>query len=247
MKDKNSNCKFSEKIKDDNISLYRADAYEMIEEFKKENIVFDHIITDPPYNISQKNNFHTMKSADRKGIDFGKRDKDFNLFSWIRPYCELLGKNGSIIIFCSFRYLSYIADELENCNMLVKDVIKWIKTNPMPRNINRRYVQDTEFAIWAVNKKAKWIFNKPEDISYLRAEFKTPTVLGKERTKHPTQKSLRLMEDIIKIHTNENDLIIDPFMGSGTTGIASKNLNRKFIGIELDPSYFEIAKDRFGL
>jgi len=140
--------------------------------------------------------------------------------------------------------MSYIIDTLEKNDLVVKDVIKWVKTNPMPRNINRRYVQDTEFAVWAVKKNARWIFNKPEDVSYLRPEFKTPTVSGRERTKHPTQKSLILMENLISIHTNENDLILDPFMGSGTTGVASINLNRRFIGVELDAESFKIATER---
>ncbi len=229
---------------ENNITLYNGDAFEIVKEFKKNNIYFDHIITDPPYNISKENNFHTMDSADRKGIDFGNWDKSFSVISWIEQYTQLLNKNGSIIIFCSYRYISHIVDELERCGMVVKDIIKWIKSNPMPRNINRRYVQDTEYAIWAVNSKAKWIFNKPKNVPYLRAQFESSTVSGKERTAHPTQKSLKVMEDIISIHTNENDLIIDPFMGSGTTGVAAKNLNRKFIGVELDSHYFELSKKR---
>ena len=114
----------------------------------------------------------------------------------------------------------------------------------MPRNINRRYVQDTEFAVWAVKKNAKWIFNKPEDVPYLRSTFVTSTVSGAERTIHPTQKSLELMRQLIKIHTNENEIILDMFLGSGTTGVASLLENRKFIGIELSKEYFDIAKAR---
>ncbi len=229
------------------ITIYNRDAYEIVEEFRNNDIIFNHIITDPPYNISKDNNFHTMNSAKRQGVNFGDWDKEFDLFSWIEPYTKLLDANGSIIIFCSFRYISHIVDELERCNMVVKDVIKWIKTNPMPRNTNRRYVQDTEFAVWAVNSKAKWVFNKKNNTPYLRAQFETPTVSGKERTSHPTQKSLRLMEEIISIHTNPDDIIIDPFMGSGTTGVAAKSLSRKFIGVELEPDYFKIAKKRLGI
>ena len=114
----------------------------------------------------------------------------------------------------------------------------------MPRNINRRYVQDTEFAVWAVKKNAKWTFNKPDDVSYLRSTFTTPLVSGKEKVGHPTQKSLELMRQIIIIHTNEDDLILDCFMGSGTTGVACLLENRKFIGIEKDAEYFNIASNR---
>ena len=101
-----------------------------------------------------------------------------------------------------------------------------------------------EFAIWGVKKKAKWTFNKAEDKPYLRSVFETATVSGSERTAHPTQKSLELMRQIIRIHTNPNDIILDPFMGSGTTGLAALMENRKFIGIEVNPDYFELSLKR---
>ncbi|AKO50992.1 addiction module protein [Mycoplasmopsis bovis] len=78
----------------------------------------------------------------------------------------------------------------------------------------------------------------------MRANFETSVVSGREKVSHPTQKSLKLMEEIIKIHTNKNDLILDPFMGSGTTGVVSLKLKRKFIGIELDKNFFDIAYKR---
>lgn len=230
------------------MKLINADSYKIIDNLIDEGIKVDHIITDPPYNISKSNNFGTMKNP-RQGVDFGEWDHgDFDLYSWISKYSKLLKRNGSMIIFCSYLYLSYIIDVLKSneCDMDVKDVIVWQKNNPMPRNIDRRYVQDMEFAIWAVKKGAKWVFNKPADKPYLRAIYSTSTVHGKERLGHPTQKSLKLMEDIISVHTNPNELILDPFMGTGTTGEAAKNLGRDFIGIELNKKYYEIAKKRIG-
>jgi len=231
-------------IESENFTVHNNDAYHLIEELINNKVKVDHIITDPPYNISKPNNFSTMKTAKRRGVDFGDWDKNFDLYLWINKYSQILNKNGSFIIFCSYRSLSYICDALEESGLIVKDVLKWVKSNPMPRNINRRYVQDTEFAVWAVVKGAKWIFNKPVNIPYLRPEFKTSTVSGNERTIHPTQKSLLLMEDIISIHTNENEIILDPFMGSGTTGVAAIKNNRKFIGNEIDKEYFNIALTR---
>ena len=231
---------------DSNIILYNADSYKKIDDLVKKKVVVNHIITDPPYNISQLNNFHTMKGY-RFGIDFGKWDSgEFDLYSWIPQYSKLLSKNGSVIIFCSYRYISFLikACESKEADLLVKDIIVWQKSNPMPRNISRRYVQDMEFAVWAVKKKAKWTFNKPKNISYLRSIFHTPVVSGKEKLGHPTQKSLTLMENLISIHTNLNDVILDPFMGSGTTGEAAKHLGRKFIGIEQNQNFFEMAKKR---
>lgn len=225
--------------------LYNDDAYSIVDKFLEDDLKVDHIITDPPYNISKENNFSTMKNAERRGVDFGEWDKEFDLYNWISKYAKLIKPGGTFIIFTSYRFISYVIDALESDeDIVVKDVLKWIKSNPMPRNINRRYVQDTEFAVWAVKKGDKWTFNKPEEVSYLRAEFHTPVVSGKERTSHPTQKSENLMESIIKIHTNENDCILDPFMGSGSTGVAATQLNRRFIGVEIDKDYYNISCER---
>lgn len=226
-----------------NFTLYNDDAYRIIKEFKNNNLKVSHIITDPPYNISKKNNFSTMNNP-RKGIDFGEWDKDFNLLGWIGEYSKLLDKNGSFIIFCSYFNISYIIDELKKFNIVTKDILIWKKTNPMPRNTNRRYVQDMEFAIWGVKKGAKWIFNKPPSIPYLRSLFESSTVSGHEKVGHPTQKSEKILSDIIEIHTNENDIILDPFMGSGTTGISAIKKRRKFLGVEISSEYFNLAKNR---
>ena len=226
-----------------NYEIFNDDAFLWIKNAMKNKLIVNHIITDPPYNISKKNNFSTMKNP-RSGVDFGLWDNNFALLDWIEDFSKILDKNGSFIVFCSYKFISDICRVCENSSLEVKDILVWQKNNPMPRNRNRRYVQDMEFAIWAVKKGAKWTFNKPENSAYLRSLFKHPIVAGKERTTHPTQKSLALMSEIIKIHTNENDIILDPFMGSGTTGFASLMLNRHFIGIEKDEKYFEIAKNR---
>lgn len=225
--------------------IYNNDAYKQIEHFVQAGLKVDHIITDPPYNISQDNNFSTMRNP-RQGVDFGVWDRgSFNLFAWIPLYSQLLTSNGSMIIFCSYRYLSDIIHVLEQeAGMDVKDIIVWQKKNPMPRNTTRRYVQDMEFAIWAVKKNCKWVFNKPEDVPYLRALYTTGLVAGKERLGHPTQKSLQLMKDLISVHTNKNQLILDPFMGSGSTGEASLLLERRFVGVEMSAEYYEMSKKR---
>lgn len=228
------------------MELYNADAYKIIKEFQRKGVKVDHIITDPPYNISKDNNFVTMNNP-RKGVDFGDWDRgQFDLYSWIPEYAKILNKNGSMIIFCSYRFMSYLIDVLESdqANMVVKDILIWQKSNPMPRNIKRRYVQDMEFAIWAVKKNSKWIFNKPDNVLYLRSIFTSSVVSGKEKLGHPTQKSFKVMDNIIKIHTNPGDTIIDPFMGSGSTGEAAICNKRNFIGIEYDENYYQIAKKR---
>lgn len=227
--------------------LFNCDSLKLMTEWveknslKEKKILFDCIITDIPYNVSKKNNFNTIG---RQGVDFGEWDKGFDTLKWLDSATKLINKNGSMLIFCSLSQISYIIDKLSKLGFEYKDVIVWEKTNPMPRNIERRYVQSNEYVLWVIKKGAKWTFNKPKDIPYLKQVFKNSICSGKERTKHTTQKPLTVMEYLIKIHTNENDVVLDCFMGSGSTGVACKNLNRNFVGIELNKEYFEIAKKR---
>ena len=114
----------------------------------------------------------------------------------------------------------------------------------MPRNTDRRYVNDCEFAVWAVKEGKPWTFNKPENVGYLKPEIITGIVPGGKKRLHPTQKHLEVMEKLIEIHTNENDLIYDPFLGSGTTAIACINKKRNIIGSEIDEKYYKISLER---
>lgn len=174
----------------------------------------------------------------RAGMNYGKWDYDFNQIEWMNKTLPLLRKGGSIIIFNDWKNFSYLVEVLEENGFFIKDLIRWEKTNPMPRNVNSRYVGDCEMAIWAVKGNKGRTFNKPEDRPYLRPVYKTGIVLGKNKRIHPTQKSLELFEEIIKVHSKEGDLIFDPFCGSGTTAVACKNTNRNFIGSEIDENFF---------
>ncbi len=225
-------------------NLFQGDSHEILQTLASANFEVDHVITDPPYNISKSNNFDTMSSSKRQGVDFGEWDKNFDLVSWIAIAAKMLKPGGTFLVFNSYRNFTPIIHALESAGLDVKDVLRWVKTNPMPRNTERRYVQDTEYAIWAVKPKKAWTFNKPPLLSYLRAEFSSSTVSGHERTAHPTQKSKKLMTEIIEIHTNPGDVVLDPFMGSGTTGVAAIGTGRNFVGIELDREYFQIAERR---
>ena len=115
----------------------------------------------------------------------------------------------------------------------------------MPRNRDRRFITDYEVAVWAVKPGEKWTFNRLSD-TYERPEIvcKLTSKSEKVNSGHPTQKPVEVMEWLINRLTNESDLILDPFMGSGSTGVGALNTNRRFIGIELDEKYFNIAKNR---
>lgn len=222
--------------------LYQGDCLEVMEGLISLEVKFDAIITDPPYNISRDNNFHTMGRA---GIDFGEWDKNFDLTSWIKSCDPLLKKGGNIVIFNDWKNMSHIVDALEKNGFEIKDLIRWKKTNPMPRNRDRRFITDYEVAVWAVKRGAKWTFNRLSD-TYERPEIICGITSKREKSNggHPTQKPIEVMEWLIDRLTDEGDLVLDPFMGSGSTGVACINTNRKFIGIELDENYFNITKKR---
>ena len=220
--------------------IYNEDCIEGMEKIEKESV--DALITDPPYNIARDNNF---KSMGRAGIDFGEWDKDFDLTSWISVAVDKVKKGGNVIIFTDWKSITPIIEELEKNKCDIKDMIRIEKSNPMPRNRDRRFITDYEIAIWAVKKGGKWTFNRQSE-TYERPLIKTRVTPKSEKTEgaHPTQKSLEAMEWIIERLTNENDIVLDPFIGSGTTGVACNNLNRYFTGFELDEEYFNIAKRR---
>ena len=200
------------------------------------------LITDPPYNIAKDNNF---KSMGRAGIDFGEWDKNFNLVSWLPIAVDKVKKGGNIVIFTDWKSTTPIVEELEKLNCEVKDMIRIEKSNPMPRNRDRRFIVDYEIAIWSVKKGAKWTFNRISE-TYERPLIKTKVTPKSEKIDegHPTQKNVETMEWLIERLTNERDVVLDPFMGSGTTGVACQNLNRRFIGYELDENYYSMANKR---
>lgn len=234
---------FSSLFNKETVQLIHGDCLVAMADLVKKGIKVDAIITDPPYNISKENNFSTMKSAKRQGVDFGEWDKGFDLLSWLDIADKLLKDGGNIVIFNSFLNIGTIAKTLEQHGYSVKDLIRWIKPNPMPRNMSSRFVSDYELAIWCVKGKKKWTFNNNSG-SYLRPEIKCPAPSGKERLGHPTQKPVCLMEFLVKTLTNPRELVLDPFMGSGSTGIACVRQNRHFIGVELDEKFYNMSYKR---
>jgi len=214
--------------------LMKGDCLERMKEIPDGSV--DLVLTDPPYNIARDNNFSTMGRA---GIDFGEWDKGADLFSYIDEVYRVLNKNGSFIVFNDWKNLGDIVKYAEKLGFVTKDMLRLEKTNPMPRNRDRRYITDYECAIWFTMPKAKWVFNR-QDESYQRPKF----VHSVEKGLHPTQKNLKLMEELVKIHSNVGMTVVDPFSGSFTTGVACANLGRVFIGIEVGGDYFDTGVQR---
>lgn len=226
----------------ENMIFKNCDYKVLLNELKDKNIVIDIVITDPPYGVSRKNQLG-FSNMGRAGMNYGEWDYNFDQKEWIKLTAPLIKEGGSIIVFNDWKNFSYIVEELDEQGFSMKDVIRWVKPNPMPRNTDRRYVGDFELAIWAVKDGGKWTFNKPTENSYLRPIYKCSSVPKSKRI-HPTQKPLKLIEDILMVHTNEGDIVLDLFTGSGSTAEACLKNNRIFIGSELDTDYYKKAMER---
>ena len=178
--------------------------------------------------------------------DFGKWDKEFTiekLEEFVKLFYKKLRKGGTCIIFFDLWKLETLKAIMERAKTKkngFKQIrfIEWVKTNPMPLNHKINYLTNCrEVALLGV-KCGKPTFHSKYD----KGIYQFPIQSGKSRT-HPTQKSLPLFEELIKKHSDELDLVVDPFLGGGTTAFACKNTNRQFIGCEIDAKYVDIIKE----
>lgn len=169
--------------------------------------------------------------------DYGEWDSNFTievLETFISEYYKKLRKGGTLIIFFDLWKISILKDLLEKYNFKQIRFIEWIKTNPQPRNSRVNYLTNCrEIALLGI-KDSNPTFNSEYD----NGIYSFPLQGGINRV-HPTQKSLLLFEEIIKKHSNENDIVLDTFLGSGTTALACKNTNRIFKGCEISKEYYD--------
>lgn len=221
------------------IKLYHGDCLDIMKKLLSDNVKVDCIITDPPYVLDLhgggQNDLGKRKLTKDKHIEFisgGFSTECFELMLKLQNIPNLL-------IFCSNKQVSTIMSFFEQ-KKLTTTLLVWEKTNPSPL-CNGKHLSDIEFIVYVRGKGAT--FNNDTPYEYKKKVYTSPVVSNKNRL-HPTQKSVVHIQQYIKLHTKENDVVLDPFMGSGTTGVACINTNRKFIGIELDDNYFDIAKKR---
>ena len=208
--------------------IYCMDCLEGMKQMEDNSV--DLILTDPPYNAS----ISKIKGFGFEAIN-EEWDKNFNPLDFLKESERVLKQNGSMIIFCSYHLLkTYLNYE----GMKLQQIIHWYKRNSMP-SLAKVYGFNIEYMLWFT--RPNYIFNK----KFSGKNIIISNVLqGRERTIHPTQKPLSIIRKLLKVHSNENDLILDPFMGSGTTAVACKQLNRNFIGFELSQKYCDIANER---
>lgn len=239
-----------------NLILYHEDSLKLLD--KLEDKTVDLIFADPPYFLSSNG----VTNSGGKWVSVNKGEWDTKLEAeekhaynrqWIRKCKNLLKDNGTIWISGTLHNIYSIGFALEQEGFKILNNITWQKTNPPPNLGCRNFTHSTETILWAKkdNKKAKHYFDYEKMKSLNNHKQMKDVWTGaltpkneKKYGKHPTQKPLYIIDRLIRASTKENDLILDPFLGSGTTGVSAKKLNRKFIGIEKDEQFFNIAKNR---
>lgn len=241
---------------DNNSALYLSDTFEALDRMLCECV--DMIFADPPYFLSNDG----ISCSAGKAVSVNKGDWDragsleekheFNR-SWIRRCRRVLKRNGSIWISGTLHNIYSVGMALEQEGFKIINNITWQKTNPPPNLVCRCFTHSTETVLWAqkADTDARHYFNYAlmkqmnggKQMKDVWPGALTPSA-EKRFGKHPTQKPLYLLERIILASTHENDVVLDPFCGSSTTGVACKKLGRNYIGIDNNCKYIELSIER---
>ena len=255
-------------FQEEGFTLLKGDSFKLLKKIEPKSV--DMIFADPPYflssgGISCQNG--KQVSVNKGEWDYSKTIEDRIKYhrKWIALCRDVLKDDGTIMISSTLHsvYAIGVALELEGYS-IINNII-WRKTNPAPNLACRCFTHSTETVIWArkqltLRKKGKHYFNyeamKEENGGKQMKDFwefdDEPEVLEigtapkseKKFGKHPTQKPIRLLERLITAASKEGDLVLDPFNGSGTTGIVAKKLGRRYIGIEIDDEYLHLTRER---
>lgn len=220
------------------IKIQQGDCLELMKDIPDKSV--DLVVTDPPYEIATSG-AGMYKQKDKQYVKELNGIKDGFDEKILDELCRVM-KKINIYLWCSQKQilplLKYFVEE-KKCNY---NIITWHKTNPVPACGNK-YLTDTEYCLFFREKGVKIYGEFKSKFTY----YVTPlNQKDKKKYGHPTIKPLNIIENIISNSSKEQELILDPFMGSGTTGVACQNTNRNFIGFELDEKYFEIAQERLG-
>lgn len=248
--------------------IYNGDCINVLnKKIDKESI--DLIFADPPYNLSGNG---LKWKGNKTGGDWYMVNEQWDKMTapeyikftrkWLGACDRVLKDKGSIYIACSYHNIAEVMIVLKQLDFKINNIITWYKTNAMPNMTRRVFTHSTEFVVWAVKGK-KWVFNyeelkkinpeKQKDGSpkQMRDLWESPLVQGKERLRgddgralHPTQKPEEMLKRIILASSQKGDVVLDPFLGSGTTTFVAEKYNRKWIGIEKDKDYLKIARKR---
>ncbi|AIM15131.1 Type II DNA methyltransferase M2.BstXII [Bacillus sp. X1(2014)] len=240
----------------DNFALISGDSLKLLKKIPDNSI--NMIFADPPYFLSNGGitcRSGKMVSVNKADWDTGKSLKEKHKFNinWLKECKRILKQDGTIWVSGTYHNIYSIGFALESLEFKILNNITWFKPNASPNLSCRFYTHSTETIIWASkSKKSKHIYNydkvkernggkQKRDVWEIAVTPKSEKKFGK----HPTQKPFKLLEEIIISSTNEGDIILDPFNGSGTTGLAALSYNRKYIGFDIEIEYLELTRKRF--
>ncbi len=241
---------------DRNFMIYQGDSLELMARIPDDSI--DLVFADPPYFLS--NGGITCHSGKMVKVDKGEWDRskgtmenhEFNL-AWLREVKRILKPHGTVFVSGTHHVIFSIGFAMQQLGMRILNEIAWYKVNPPPNLARRYFTHATETIIWASkDEKSRHFF----DYDAMREEnggkqmqsfwaITPPRKVEKRFGKHPTQKPLALLKRIVKAGSKPGDVVLDPFMGSGTTGIAAALLDRRFIGLEMETDYIDLAVKRY--
>jgi DNA modification methylase len=226
-----------------NFEIILANSYEHIKSMPAASV--DLILTDPPYNLSDYSTGN-MQFSWRKTINNDVADWDkvtFEPSEWAEDLIRVLKPTGNIFAFTSYNLLGRWHEVFDPLFDTFQFMV-WHKTNPVPKFRKAGFLNSCELIVCMWNKGHTWNFARQREMHNF---IESPICMGRERVKdpvHPTQKPVRILKHIIRIASNTGDLVLDPFMGVGSTGVAALQLNRKFLGIEIDSAYYKAATTR---
>lgn len=251
------NGKLYFKSESGDFKLIKSDIFKAIK--KIDDKCIDMIFADPPYFLS--GNGITCKSGKMVSVNKGEWDKKLSIKEkhkfnkkWIHECYRVLKDNGTIWISGTLHNIYSIGMALEEEGFKIINNITWQKTNPPPNLACKAFTHSTETILWAKKdiKNIKYTFNyalmkKLNNNKQMKDVWTTSLTKKSEKKcgKHPTQKPLEILDRIILSSTNENDIILDPFCGSSTTGISAVKLNRNYIGIDNSKEYIVLSIKRY--
>ena len=248
-----------EKLKLD--TIYAGNCIDVMSSLPEKSV--DMIFADPPYNLQLHKDLHrpdsTLVDAVHDGWDKFESFESYDTFTrqWLTAARRLLKDDGTLWVIGSYHNIFRVGACVQDLGFWILNDIIWNKTNPMPNFKGRRFTNAHETLIWcAKSPDAKYTFNYESmkifnDDLQMRSDWNLPICLGKERLKddggkkvHTTQKPESLLYRILLASTKPNDVVLDPFFGTGTTGAVAQKLSRHYIGIEQEPAYIQAARKR---
>lgn len=242
--------------------IYNGDCIDIIKKLPKKSVNL--IFADPPYNLQLKQDLYRPNQTKVEGVDDAwdkfSTNEEYDTFTkeWLSACREVMADDATIWVIGSYHNIFRVGKIMMDLGFWILNDVQWYKTNPMPNFRGVRFTNATETLIWAKKSETqkKYTFNHQvmkqlNEGKQMTSVWKIPLCTGNERIKneqgkkaHSTQKPEELLKRVILSSSNEGDLVLDPFSGSGTSCAVAKKLHRKSIGIEKEEKYIEISKKR---